>query len=713
MILLNKKYLLAFLLVIFILFAPNVNGQSKTFEATFGTAANDLGNFVQQTQDGGYIICGAYGDAGSVGYYDYSLIKINAYGAVQWTKTFGDSLNDEEAQCVRQTADGSYIVYGSRSGSTNSTAWLVKTDGNGNESWAAEQQGSDSMRYGYGVVAVAEGGYLTASYDNGAADTNYFQLQKTDGSGNIQWGPKNVVHGIGTSSSLALTKDGNYISVGTTEVDYDSESGNYFSMITLVKMNNAGALLWSKSYKENGGTDAYNYLQGFGVDATNDGGYIICGSTTVNTNGGTDIFLLKTNGAGDSLWSKSFGGTKNDVALSVKEIPGGGFVLAGNTMSFGSESTNIFILKTGATGDSLWMRMFGGAGTQTAGNIEVTADSGFVVVGTTNSFGAGENDILILRTDSEGRIPDATVVVPNGICISGSVTLTASAGYIYLWNTGATTQSITVSHAGNYYVTLKDNYNNINVSRTIPITIDHHINVASFTVSGHTSFCVGGSVDLIADSVAGYLYQWQANASAINGTNSRRYSASEDGNYNVVISNACNAVASSTVDIHVLPLPQVPTISLVGKNLVSSSNTGNQWYRNGIAIAGAVNDIYTPIQDGTFTVVVGDTNQCTSVSQPLTLTTVEIEESTSTAFYILFPNPAADVVYINYHVQSSSKNYFVIYCTEGKEVYREKLDAEKGLLSISTGQLASGLYFSGIETQGAFAGRTMLAVLHR
>lgn len=721
----NNKYLLLLVAAYILMFGIAAKSQPLTFQKTYGSSVNEIGSFVQPTLDGGYIMCGAKGVPGTIGYYDYYLVKVDKYGDVAWTKTIGDSLNDEQALCVRQLQDGSYIVYGNHSASSSSTAWLVKTDEYGNVTWNMEQQGSFSSRYGYSLVIAPDGGYQTASLDNGPGTNDYFQLQKTEYTGKPQWGPKNIVQGIGNSSSLAVTKDNNYVAVGTTNVFFDASTKNNIMAISLMKMNISGTVLWSKTYMVNSGTLSYNYLQGFGVTASSDGGYVICGSTNIKANGGTDIFLLKTNGSGDSLWSKNYGGYANDVALSIKEIPAGGFVLTGNTKSYGSGSTDIFILRTTANGDSLWMRTYGGAGLELAGNIEVTDDGGFAVIGTTNSFGNGQNDFLLIRTDSKGGIPDATISYTAGsssnkfnqyeitMCTGSTITLSANPGYTYKWSNGATTQSINIAQAGKYAVAVTDNFNNINTSVEIKVVVDYPISSASLTASGPLNFCVGNTVTLIADSISGYTYQWQVNNADIFGATARKYTAAEDGVYNAIVSNTCNRVKTPVSEVIVSALPQTPTITMMGNMLISSSSNNNQWYRDGKIIPGEISAYYTPVQSGNYQLVVSNESNCTSSSEPYYFNTVGFEENTSNLSYTLFPNPATSLIYVDYDLGSTVYGYFIIYSADGKEIYREKLENEKGLLQINSEHLANGFYFSGIETQNVVIGRKTLVILHR
>ena len=105
----------------------------------------------------------------------------------------------------------------------------------------------------------------------------------------------------------------------------------------------------------------------------------------------------------DTIWTKTFGGSLADVGNSVKQTNDGGFIVAGTTSSFGAGGQDIYLIKTNENGDTLWTKTFGGTGNDRASNVVQTNDNGFAVFGTTNSFGNGGDDFLFWKTDSLGN----------------------------------------------------------------------------------------------------------------------------------------------------------------------------------------------------------------------------------------------------------------------------------------------------------------------
>jgi len=154
--------------------------------------------------------------------------------------------------------------------------------------------------------------------------------------------------------------------------------------------------LWSKTV---GGSDAD---WGYAVQQTKDGGYIFAGITSSFGAGDYDVYLIRTNANGDTLWTKTYGGTRSDKAYSVQLTPKGGYIVAGNTESFGAGDPNVYLLCTVVDGIILWTNTYGGSIWDEARQVQQTNDGGFIVVGNTESYGAGRNDIYLFKTDAKG-----------------------------------------------------------------------------------------------------------------------------------------------------------------------------------------------------------------------------------------------------------------------------------------------------------------------
>jgi hypothetical protein len=200
------------------------------------------------------------------------------------------------------------------------------------------------------------------------------------------------------ASSVQQTSDGGYIVVGYT---YSFGAG-YSNDIFFIKTDANGNIISAKTYGGTGWDEASSVRQ------TSDGGYIVAGLTNSFGAGSDDIFLIKTDAYGNIIWAKTYGGTDNDVASSVQQTSDGGYIVAGRTNSFGAGSDDIFLIKTDAYGNIIWAKTYGRTYWDNASSVQQTSDGGYIVAGRTYSFGAGY-DIFLIKTDANGDIGSCSI----------------------------------------------------------------------------------------------------------------------------------------------------------------------------------------------------------------------------------------------------------------------------------------------------------------
>ncbi|KAA3635599.1 MAG: hypothetical protein DWQ02_09625 [Bacteroidetes bacterium] len=143
--------------------------------------------------------------------------------------------------------------------------------------------------------------------------------------------------------------------------------------------------------------------RGVTVEEINDGGFILTGYTTEGSYGQEDVFLIKTNARGEILWKKTYGGQGSDNGWAVRQTDDKGFIIAGYTNSFGNGAMDIYLLKTDAKGDTLWTKTFGGPGEEFGWDVRITKDKGFIIAAQTNSEGNGEIDAYLIKVDKDGN----------------------------------------------------------------------------------------------------------------------------------------------------------------------------------------------------------------------------------------------------------------------------------------------------------------------
>lgn len=360
----------------------------------------------------------------------YAIFMFAQAPDTAWTKVYGGS-DGEIGEEVMQTADGGYIIAG-YTYSNNvflNDVYLVKTDANGTATWIREY-GGDSVEWGHGLDITSDGGYIIAGETwRRGRDRRDIYLIKIASNGDSLWTGEYGGSREEIGYSVQQTSDGGYIIAGSTTT-YGPNTPDY-SNIWLVKTDASGGVDWDQVY---GGT--YNDF-GSSVKQTADGGYIVAGQTYSATSLYIDLWLLKTDANGDTLWTKLYGGAASDGARSVQQTYDGGYIIAGFTSSYGAGQIDAWLLRTDANGDTLWTKTFGGASNDFAFSVYQTADSGFVICGYTYSFGAGDQDYYIVRTNADGDMLWSTTVGSSGAERSFSIQQTSDQGYIitgYKWS---------------------------------------------------------------------------------------------------------------------------------------------------------------------------------------------------------------------------------------------------------------------------------------
>lgn len=361
----------------------------------------------------------------------------SAIPSTEWTRTF-DLSNDCDglpdcieqntiAESVQQTKDDGYVFAGYRHylsqppdpsivDKTNSV--LVKTDKNGNRVWARIFQLADSYpNQAHSVYQTSDGGYILAGKLGLLYHYDGALLIKTDASGNKVWEKRftgtviAAVHGD-AFYSVQQTRDGGYIAAGRTTVRTGVDTG--FATAWLVKTDASGNRVWDKKF----GGSSDRIAQS--VQQTTDGGYILAGrkAQSLSTN---DVLVIKTDASGNKIWERLFAGTRDDQAYSVQQTKDGGYIVAGHTASSGAGSEDAWLIKLDAGGNKIWSKTFGGANADGARSVQQTSDEGYILSGYTTVSG------WLLKTDTNGnKIWDKTY----GTGVLKSVKQTKYGGYI-------------------------------------------------------------------------------------------------------------------------------------------------------------------------------------------------------------------------------------------------------------------------------------------
>ena len=313
---------------------------------------------IQQTIDGGYVAIGNYTPPNYVISPGFGVIKFSQQFDIEWARNYNGPFY-ENPFSIQQTSDGGYILAGATFSFIDPLppeiaydVWVLKLSSTGDVEWQKVYGGlgHEIQRSGRNMVTILEtgdGGYIFA------CDTNSFGAGWTD--------------------------------------------------LWLVKLTSTGDIKWQKTY--GGAQSEWFSIGGPHIQLTNDGGYIIAGSTLSFGVGYSDVWILRISPTGDIEWQKTYGGASGaDFAHAIQPTNDGGYVITGGTNSFGVGSPDFWLLKISADGDIELQKTYGGDGLEEARCVQQTSDGGYIMAGTTNSFTPAHTDTLVIKVSPTGEL---------------------------------------------------------------------------------------------------------------------------------------------------------------------------------------------------------------------------------------------------------------------------------------------------------------------
>ena len=394
----------AFASLIILFVSGSIAAPFEQWNKTFGEKGDDSANSVIQTIDGGFLVAGR--SSSKSFRYDAYLIKTDPDGNLQWSKRFGGNLQNI-FKSISKTSDGDYIIAGitnSARYADNTDAWLVKIDTNGSMIWN-KTFGGEFDDIANSVIQTSDGGYVLAgAYGRDVNPFKYSWLIKTDAKGNLSWDKK---FDNGEFKSIQQTKDGGFIVAG-----FKSKIKAFVETDPLIIKTDAnGKLLWSKTFEKER-EDSFNFVQ-----QTSDGGYIFSGYTDSMEKGKYAAWFYKTDEKGNEQWSKikSFGESWDDRSFSVEQTFDGGYLFTGYTESI-MKKRDVWLVKTDINGIEQWNKIIGGLSEDQVFSLQQTSDMGFILAGSTYSYGNGSSDAWLIKVSSDSDItpvisPTSTIII--------------------------------------------------------------------------------------------------------------------------------------------------------------------------------------------------------------------------------------------------------------------------------------------------------------
>jgi len=348
----------------------------------YGSGLDEVGHSIVVNTDESIVI------VGSSGYFDGSvghIFKFDKMGSFIWEYAHPNcNLFD-----LTIGLDGGYIAVGSYCiDLMNYDSYLLKINDTGVYSWS-KRFDFNTMESAHSICPFNNIGYMISGHAGGYNGQAY--VIKSNSLGDTLWvGRYRKGQHDNHGYSVIPTSDNGYVVAGIT-------SGVSSMDVLVFKINSIGDTLWVKNY---GGDD---FEIGYSIIESNNDGYIVLGNTSSFGNGDVDIYMLKINKNGVIIWQKTYGGLNSDNGYCIISCSDGGYIIAGETESYGAGGRDAYILKINEAGDSLWAKTFGGTNDDGFNSVAICRDGGFVLTGYTDSFG-NNRDLYIVKTDANGNV---------------------------------------------------------------------------------------------------------------------------------------------------------------------------------------------------------------------------------------------------------------------------------------------------------------------
>lgn len=446
---------------------------------------------------------------------------------------------------------------------------------------------------------------------------------------------------------IQYTSDGGFIIAGTT-----SSFGVGNTAVYLIKTDSIGSYLWSKAI---GGIGVE---WGYSIKQTYDGGYIAAGYTNSFGNGGYDMYLIKTDTIGNILWEKSYGGKDWDFGYSVIQTPDSGFVLCGETYSFGNGNQDVYLVRTNKFGDTLWTKTFGGTGKDIAHFLLNYNDSLFVLAGETNSFTNGNSDVYFISANYNGIWSSEKIIGTTLNDIGNACTKASDGGIVIFGETDSSTAAATGKNELLLKIDLQGTTQWIfvygNAGENIGRAIKEKSNGDLITCGSNNPSGLGGSgLQMMMMNNSG----WWLNGPAFG-------NVGDEFGYSLTItpSNKAAFIGSTTSAVYTQGLEDVYLILLQNDNIVMNYSL-----------------VVNQFQD--------------------TLSPISVGENTLETNVFLHPNPFSEYSFLtidNWHVQQLKSVELKIQDISGRVIHKSEIKSSTH--KISSNNMNAGMYFFSLSS---------------
>ncbi len=356
------------------------------WEQSLGGPGPGCAYSVQQTEDKGFIITGQITPAEDGGGELY-LAKVDQAGNLEWERNLGGA-GRAAGYCARQTADGGYIVAGQIARGGRNEAYLVKTDRRGELEWERfyGDGGGENLLF---VDSASNGGYIAAGWTESHNNRRELYLLKVNAQGRKQWA-SNFCGGSRSTGSYVLETGDGFLAAGWVS---GSEEGSGFAGerdIYLVRVDPAGKPVWEQAL--GGAGDEVGFL----VQPEKEGDYVVAGQSFSYASGTTSVYLAGVDPEGRKKWEKNIDSNESYLGLSVHPAREGGFLILGQVMDLDGYR-GISLARADREGKKQWVIYLGGGQNSAALSAVQADDDSYVVAGWIEQEGRGNRDVYLVK----------------------------------------------------------------------------------------------------------------------------------------------------------------------------------------------------------------------------------------------------------------------------------------------------------------------------
>lgn len=365
---------------------PLISFAQVTWEKTFGGSEWDIGCFITETSDQCYIIGGETRSFGSGG--DIYALKIDEAGNILWEKSFGEE-DYEYGEAIVKTLDENFVIVGNTYyGEENpiEDVYVIKIDTSGNLLWK-RMFGGKGCEQVSSVQQTSDGGYIICGGTTSFSEDFNIYVLRLDKDGEVIWEKSLGSEDEEIGNSVLSLADDSFIILA-----YRGQEEN--RDIYLLKLDRDGNIIWEKII------DVDTSIYPLSIDKTSDGGYVISGYNGI-LGENNRLYIAKISDNGELIWDVTL---EAGIARSIKETADGGYIVVGTLYTTEGNGNDVYLLKLDNSGNLLWEKTYGGNDDDLGLAFQLLPDGGYIIVGQTLSFGKGESDVYVLRVDSEGNL---------------------------------------------------------------------------------------------------------------------------------------------------------------------------------------------------------------------------------------------------------------------------------------------------------------------